>query len=201
MSAQGRSRKGIIYTILSIVMCIAFICFISGIVFWAMGKAKNYSVWLFGLGSAELLPPFISASFILLAIPALIILACEVKKLRVLSYVGMAVSVCAVALILVITILNTPDNYYTVEVSDNGAYTIIICEANDGDINEVIFYQLLDNGMMRRLSTSRCICEGYRPISSGNAEIEWSGFNFTVKVPDPNTSGEFFRQTFTCIRG
>ena len=200
MNGYKRSSKGIIYTVFAVIMSIAFICFSSGIVFWVMGKVKNYSLWLFGLASAEILPSFISASFLLLIIPALIIVAIESRKLRIFSYAGIALSVLAVTVILVITFINTPDNYYTIEVSNDGAYTIIVCEASLGDSNEVIFYQLLDSGMMRRLSTSRCICEGYRPISSGYAEIEWSGFNFTVKVPDPNTSGEFFRQTFSCIR-
>jgi len=198
MVKNKKSKKGIIYGAFAVVMAVALICFTSGVVLWMLGKLKNYSVWMFGVGSSELLPPFISASFLLLVLPALIILACEVKRLRIASYAGMAVSVCAVALILTLTLAASPDNHYTIEVSDNGLYTVIVCEASKGDINEVIFYQLVGDSFMRRLSTSRCICDGYRPISSGEVEIEWNRHVFTVKVPT-GSEGEFLRQQFTCI--
>ncbi|MBE6669409.1 MAG: hypothetical protein E7601_04300 [Ruminococcaceae bacterium] len=194
---SGRSHKGVLYSVLGTLMSVAFICLVSGIVFLILGAVKNYSVWIFGAGSQEILPAFIGVSFLLIAVPMLTILIIEKKNLRKIWIPLLCACVCVTAVTVALVMITSPNNHYTVEVSDNGRYTVIICEANKGEENEVIFYQLLGDNLMRRMSTSKCICEGYRPISEGNAEIEWSERSFTVKIPYGDN--DFKRQTFSCI--
>ena len=199
MKSKGLN-KGVLYSIFGTVMSVALIALIAGIVFFILGVTKNYSVWIFGKGSQEVLPIFIGASFLLLALPALVILMIESKKLRKIAVATSVACVCITTAVVTVTMLTAPNNYYTTMVSDNGRYTIIICEASKGDLNEVIFYQLYSDNLMRKVSTTRCICEGYRPISSGNVEIEWSAHVFTVKIPDDG-EGDYLRQSFTCKTG
>lgn len=200
MSENKTAGKGRLCTAMYVTSAVfGFILFIC-IVFAVLFISKGLSVWIFGLSSAELLPVFTSVALLLTAIPLLTVLALRSKKFRALSIILSAVCVLGAAAAVLTIKLTSYDNFYTLNTSDDGKYTIVICEANKGDDNRVIFYQLLDDGItMQLVSVSECIAEGYRPFTEGNAEIQWNKYTFTVKVPDTvNEGGDFLRQMYKC---
>jgi len=126
MSESKRSHKGLIYTILGVVMSISVILLICAVVFLILYKTKGFSIWMFGAGSEEILPILLTASLLLTVLPAAFIVMNEKKTLKVAMLITMAACVLASGVYLTISLITAGSSILTSVITDSQQLSICL---------------------------------------------------------------------------
>lgn len=198
MTKEKKLNKTALYAVLLTVASVAFIAFVCGIVLLVLWYTKNYSLWLLGRSSSEIIPVLLASSFILFAVPALTILFIEKKLSRNIAVTLISLCVLIPIVTALLTYLAEPEKTYTRVTSDNGKYTLVVCEADFGESTEVIFYQLLDGITMKSVSRTRLILPVKLPYTTDYMTISWLQGGFDVRYPSEE-EGRFNRYMFSMI--